>query len=75
MLWLLDVESRAWAKLTHTTPVASDGEFSVSQHGSRRLWDEVDAAHQWWVDHGKPAADHWRFSMTADNQQIELISN
>lgn len=75
VLWLLDVESRSWAKLTHTTPDASDGEFPVSQHGPRRLWDEVDAAHQWWVDHGKLAADRWRFTVAADNQRIELISD
>ncbi|HJT03899.1 MAG TPA: methyltransferase domain-containing protein [Pseudonocardiaceae bacterium] len=73
VLWLLDFESRSWAKLTHTTPDASDGEFPVRQHGPRRLWTEVDAAHRWWVDHGKPAADHWRFCVTADHQRIELI--
>lgn len=74
VLWLLDFESRSWAKLTHTTPDASEEAFPVRQYGPRRLWDEVDAAHQWWVDHGKPAADRWRFTVTAVNQRIELIS-
>ncbi len=44
VFWLLDFESRSWAKLTHTTPDASDGEFLVHQHGPRRLWDEIHAA-------------------------------
>jgi hypothetical protein len=75
VLWLLDFESRSWAKLIHTTPDASEGAFPVCRYGPRRLWDEVDAAHQWRVDHGKPAADRWRFIVTADNQRIELISD
>jgi protein-L-isoaspartate(D-aspartate) O-methyltransferase len=72
-LWLLDFPSRSWAKLTHTTPEASDDEFPVHQYGPRRLWDEVQAAHQWWVDHGKPGAEHWRFTVGPQGQQIELI--
>lgn len=72
VLWLLDFESRSWAKLTHTTPDASDDEFLVHQHGPRRLWCEVEAAHQWWVDHGKPGVDRWRFTVTSEFQKVEL---
>lgn len=72
VLWLLDPESRSWAKLTHTTPDASDGEFPVCQYGPRRLWDEVEAAHSWWVQQGKPRADRWRFTVTVAGQRIEL---
>jgi len=32
----------------------------VHQYGLRKLWNEVEAAHGWWVDHGKPGADRWR---------------
>ncbi|MGQ0777352.1 MAG: methyltransferase domain-containing protein [Pseudonocardiales bacterium] len=70
--WLLDFNSRSWAKLTHSTPDASDDEFPVRQCGPRRLWDEVQAAHGWWVEHGKPDADRWRFTVTPDGQRIEL---
>ncbi|MGH3869380.1 MAG: methyltransferase domain-containing protein [Pseudonocardiaceae bacterium] len=72
VFWLLDFGSRSWAKLTHTTPDASDGEFPVHQHGPRQLWDEIHAAHQWWVDHGKPDVDRWRFTVTRQAQRIEL---
>ncbi len=54
VFWLLDFQSRSWAKLTHATPDASDDEFPVHQHGPRRLWDEVAAARQWWVNQGRP---------------------
>ncbi len=72
VLWLLDFASRSWAKLTHATPDASDDHFPVHQHGPRRLWDEVHAAHQWWVDHGKPDVNRWRFTVTPQDQRIEL---
>lgn len=72
VLWLLDFRSRSWAKLTHTTPDASDDEFRVCQYGPRRLWEEVHAAYRWWVDLGKPAAECWRFTVTQHAQRIEL---
>jgi Protein-L-isoaspartate(D-aspartate) O-methyltransferase (PCMT) len=72
VFWLLDFESRSWAKLTHTTPDASDEKFPVHQHGPRRLWKEIHAAHQWWVDQGKPDVDRWWFTVTSQVQRIEL---
>ncbi|MFJ7245682.1 protein-L-isoaspartate O-methyltransferase [Kitasatospora sp. NPDC098652] len=38
------------------------GPHAVSQSGPRSLWDEVTAAHGWWVGHGKP--DLTRLGMT-----------
>ncbi|PZS39363.1 MAG: hypothetical protein DLM62_08695 [Pseudonocardiales bacterium] len=72
VFWLLDFESRSWVKLIHTTPDARDAEFLVHQYGLRRLWDEVHAAQQWWVDQGKPDVDRWRFTVTPQGQQIGL---
>lgn len=72
VFWLLDFESRSWAKLIHTTPNASDEQFPVYQYGPRRLWDEAHAAHQWWTDQGKPEVDRWRFTVTPQVQCIEL---
>ncbi|MFF2075042.1 protein-L-isoaspartate O-methyltransferase [Kitasatospora sp. NPDC058162] len=39
-----------------------DGPHAVSQSGPRSLWDEVTAAHSWWVRSGKP--DLTRLGMT-----------
>ncbi len=74
VFWLLDFGSRSWAKVTHRTPDISDSEFPVHQHGPRRLWDEVNAAHQWWVEHGKPDPQRWRFTVAPDGQRIELVN-
>ncbi len=74
VLWLLDFESRSWAKLTQSTPDASDDEFPVRQHGPRRLWDEVDAAHRWWGEQGKPDVEQWRFTVNPKGQQLDLSS-
>jgi protein-L-isoaspartate(D-aspartate) O-methyltransferase len=69
-LWLIDTRSGAWASLRHHP--ASDGPYEVLQHGSRRLWDEVEAAYRWWQDAGKPEAAAWRFTVTPDTQRVEL---
>ncbi|HEY3895329.1 MAG TPA: methyltransferase domain-containing protein [Pseudonocardiaceae bacterium] len=73
VFWLLDFESRSWAKLIHVTPDASEAEFRVHQYGPRRLWDEVHTAHQWWMNHGKPAIDCWRFAVAPQCQHVELV--
>jgi protein-L-isoaspartate(D-aspartate) O-methyltransferase len=73
VVWLLDFESRSWAKLSHHTPDAGEDEFPVLQYGPRRLWDEIAAAHQWWVDHGKPDVDRWQFTVAPAEQRVELF--
>ncbi|MGH3838970.1 MAG: methyltransferase domain-containing protein [Pseudonocardiaceae bacterium] len=69
-LRLVDHRSGSWARLRYD----HDGgpPYTVRQFGPRRLWDEVEAAHQWWVDAGRPDADRWRFTVTPDGQRIEL---
>nr|WP_051797797.1 methyltransferase domain-containing protein [Streptomyces sp. NRRL S-337] len=44
----------------------------VWQAGPRRLWDEVAAAHEWWVAQGRP--DHARFGLTVavEGQRVWL---
>jgi hypothetical protein len=69
-LRLVDHRSRSWARL-HYDP-ASGPPYTVRQHGPRRLWDEVEAAYQWWVDQGRPGADRWRFTVTPHGQRIDL---
>lgn len=71
VLWLVDPWG-SWAKLTHTTPDADQDEFPIQQHGPRRLWDEVETAHQWWIDQGRPDANRWQFTVTPEGQRIDL---
>ncbi|MGH3570462.1 MAG: hypothetical protein ACRDUW_01300 [Pseudonocardiaceae bacterium] len=39
----------------------------VRQHGPRRLWDEIEQVHVWWVEHGRPT--HTRLGVTVTNTQ------
>jgi protein-L-isoaspartate(D-aspartate) O-methyltransferase len=59
VLWLTDVASGSWSSLTHRR---GDSAFPVRQRGPRRLWDEVQAAYDWWDATGRPA--HTRFGLT-----------
>lgn len=56
-----------------TTSDAGDDEFCAHQYGPRRLWDEVEAAHRWWAEHGRPDIDRWRFTVTPPGQRIALL--
>jgi hypothetical protein len=56
-LLLSHAESGSWASLT---PGADEHE--VCQYGPRRLWDELEAAYDWWIRAGRP--DHTRFGVT-----------
>jgi len=69
-LRLADHRSGSWARLHYD----HDGgpPYPVRQFGPRRLWDEVAAAHQWWVEHGKPDADRWRVTIAPHGQRIDL---
>jgi protein-L-isoaspartate(D-aspartate) O-methyltransferase len=71
-LRLVDHHSRSWARLYYDR---DDGPpYQVHQYGPRKLWDEVEASHRWWVAQGRPGADRWRFTVTPTEQQITLIS-
>ena len=51
---------RSWARVD---VAAGAAEHPVRQSGPRRLWDEVEAAYNWWVDAGRPPTE--RFGLTA----------
>ncbi|MGH3913993.1 MAG: methyltransferase domain-containing protein [Pseudonocardiaceae bacterium] len=71
-LWFLDPWSGSWASHFHFTPDCTDDEFSIRQHGPRRLWDEVRAAHAWWTEQGRPDEHDWVFTVHSDHQTVEL---
>ncbi|MFI6583118.1 methyltransferase domain-containing protein [Embleya sp. NPDC050493] len=62
-VWLYGLSDRSWAAalLDDATP-----ESVVYQSGSRRLWEELEAAYRWWTGAGGPTAD--RFGLTIDRR-------
>lgn len=69
-LWFLDPLSRSWARIDYE-PGADL--YQVDQLGPRRLWDEVEAACRWWLHAGSPKAEQWKFTVTPEGQNIELV--
>lgn len=59
VMWLFDPATGSRASVT-IAPRAT--EFLIGQHGPRRLWDEAQAAYDWWVGVGRP--DYSRFGLT-----------
>jgi protein-L-isoaspartate O-methyltransferase len=68
-LLLSHTASQSWASLTAGT----DG-HEVTQYGPRRLWDELEAAYDWWVDTGQPSCDRFGLTVTSGGQTFWLDS-
>ncbi|MCP2338624.1 methyltransferase domain-containing protein [Actinomadura rupiterrae] len=68
-VWLVDPWSRSWASLD-VEPGAE--KFPVRQSGERDLWQEVEDAHRWWDQLGRPTADRWGLTVTAQGQDVWL---
>ncbi|GGZ10299.1 methyltransferase [Streptomyces nitrosporeus] len=59
-LWVATTDATSWAAVDRDGK--SDDRFTVWQHGPRRLWNEVEAAHTWWIHAGRPGPE--RFGLT-----------
>lgn len=59
----------SWARVTVT-----DGadRHPVVQTGTRRLWDEVEDAYDWWITAGKPGPDRYGVTVSPEGQDIWL---
>ncbi|MGB8993950.1 MAG: hypothetical protein WCC65_01385, partial [Pseudonocardiaceae bacterium] len=68
-VWFLDAGTRSWARFDYQPGTSR---WPVHQFGPRRLWDEVTAAYHHWEDLGRPLATQWRFTLTPDEQRVEL---
>ncbi|MGH3822958.1 MAG: hypothetical protein ACRDRA_09025 [Pseudonocardiaceae bacterium] len=68
-VWFLDAGSRSWARFDYRPETRR---WLVHQFGPRRLWDEITAAHQKWDQLGRPPVTQWRFTVTLDEQRVEL---
>ncbi|PRX44655.1 protein-L-isoaspartate O-methyltransferase [Prauserella shujinwangii] len=63
---LTDPRSQAWARVTTDTTT----DRQVIQGGNRRLWDELEAAHDLWKRLGQPRPDEFTITIAQDGDQI-----
>jgi hypothetical protein len=57
ILMMSHFASGSWA-----TILPGEGKHRVYHQGPRRLWEELEAAYQWWTDAGRP--HHTRFGLS-----------
>lgn len=67
--WLYGISDRSWAAaVLHDDQQKS----TVYQGGPRRLWDDMEVAHSWWADAGKPDVTRFGMTVTATHEQVWL---
>lgn len=70
-LWLATTDAGSWAAVDWDgTPDAR--EYTVWQYGERRLWEEVEAAYEWWARQGRPPVERFGLTVTADGGRVWL---
>ncbi|MFH0246032.1 methyltransferase domain-containing protein [Streptomyces sp. HK10] len=63
-LWLADDDATSWATVDYDGHQTDT--FRVSQHGPRRLWDAVEAAHRSWEAAGRPSVARYGLTVMPD---------
>jgi hypothetical protein len=76
VVWLSDPAGRSWARIHSPVPFEVDApegtRFAVEQHGPRKLWDEVETAHRWWLETGRPGRLRFGLTVRPDAQVVWL---
>ncbi|MFD0884551.1 methyltransferase domain-containing protein [Streptosporangium algeriense] len=66
-MWLYGLADRSWAAVFFDEENPSGSR--VYQGGPRSLWDEVEVAHRWWAEQGRPGHEEFGLTVTADGRQ------
>ncbi len=69
-LELDDGATKSWAQLD--ADLTDPAPFTVRQLGPRKLWDEVEAAYDWWHEQGEPGLDRFGFQSCDGRQWVWL---
>ena len=67
---LTDPASQAWARVELADETT---ERQVTQGGDRRLWDELEAAHEQWEQLGQPAPQDFTVSISEAGEQMARL--
>ncbi|WP_217222707.1 methyltransferase domain-containing protein [Streptomyces anulatus] len=65
-LWVATTDAASWAAVDWDG--RSDDQFTVWQHGPRRLWNEAEAAYAWWALHDRPGPERFGLTVTATGE-------
>jgi protein-L-isoaspartate(D-aspartate) O-methyltransferase len=71
-LLVYDVATESAATVQVSPQHTDNGRFPVRQHGPRRLWNEVETAHAWWIEHDRPGRTRYGLTITPDTQTVWL---
>lgn len=61
----------SWARVDVTDGAST---HRVRQQGPRSLWTEIESAHRWWEDIGRPATGRFGLAVTPEGQYVYLDS-
>ncbi|MER7752981.1 methyltransferase domain-containing protein [Kitasatospora sp. NPDC097643] len=70
-LWVATTGGGSWAAVDWDGTENAE-RYTVWQHGPRRLWNEVEAAHQWWLDNGRPGPARLGLTVTPEGHRAWL---
>ncbi|MFE5948690.1 methyltransferase domain-containing protein [Streptomyces sp. NPDC056480] len=65
-LWIATTDGASWAAVDWDG--ASEDWFTVWQHGPRRLWAEVEAAHAWWARSDRPGPERFGLAVSPSGE-------
>jgi protein-L-isoaspartate(D-aspartate) O-methyltransferase len=71
-LLIYDVTTESAATVQVNPEYTDNGRFPARQHGPRRLWDELETAHAWWIEHDRPSRARYGLTITPDTQTVWL---
>ncbi len=69
LLFELGQPDRSWAACDRKP---GDSDFTVTQYGERRLWDQVESAYLRWLGWGRPGLDRFGMTVTSAGEQVWL---
>ncbi|MCZ7414846.1 methyltransferase [Streptomyces sp. WMMC897] len=74
-LWVATTDATSWAAVDDAGAAAgpAGSAFTVWEHGSRRLWREVESAHRWWREAGGPGPGDFGMTVTPDGRHTAWL--
>ncbi|MGW4236462.1 methyltransferase domain-containing protein [Streptomyces sp. NPDC004749] len=72
-LWLATTDTGSWAAVDWDG--RTDERFTVWQHGPRRLWNEVETAHDRWRSAGEPGPGRYGMTVDTDGNHVAWLDD